>query len=175
MLKKSSKFICILLAILLFISTTASAQQPIRVFLDGGQLNFDVPPTTIDGRTMVPMRVIFEELGAEVQWNEATRTITATRDDVIVQTTIGNRNVQVNSNRTTIDVAPVTINGRTLVPLRFVSEAFGAEVEWNANARVVNIYSNVQSMNIEENFHHDEVLYEVPFDINEHLEPPASY
>jgi len=155
MFKKSSKFICVLLVILLFTSLTVNAQQPIRVFLDGGQLNFDVLPTTIDGRTMVPMRVIFEELGAEVQWDEATRTITATRDDVIVQTTLGNRNVQVNGNRMTIDVAPVTINGRTLVPLRFVSEAFGAEVEWNANARTVSIFSLVPNNEELSNIHED--------------------
>ena len=91
MRKKFSVFLCVLLVISIFAGITASAQQPIRVVLDGITLQFDVPPATIDGRTMVPMRVIFEALGAEINWNDRTRTITATRDNLTIIATIGSR------------------------------------------------------------------------------------
>jgi len=141
MFKKSSIFICFLLATLLFVSLTASAQQPIRVLLDGEVLQFDVQPTTIDGRTMVPMRVIFEALGAEIEWNERTGAILAIRDDFFVRTVVGSRYIEVSGIGTRMDVAPITIDGRTLVPLRFVSEAFGADVYWDSNMRVIYITS----------------------------------
>jgi len=109
--------------------------------LDGGPLPFDVPPMVVEGRTMVPMRVIFEALGATVSWDDATRTITATRDGLVVRATVGDRVIHVNNQRVTMDVAPVIVNGRTLVPVRFVSEALDAEVDWYAAGNTVFITS----------------------------------
>jgi len=117
--------------------------------LDGRMLEFDVQPRIIDNRTMVPMRVIFEELGANVEWDGTTRTITATSSDLVVRTTVGNRVIDVNGNRITMDVAPVIVDGRTLVPVRFVSEAFGANVEWDANTRTVYIFSEPPNIYID--------------------------
>jgi len=140
MRKKINIILCVLLVISMFTGIAASAQQPISVVFDGRTLQFDVPPATIDGRTMVPMRVIFEALGAEINWNDRTRTITATRDNLTIVATIGSRTMTVNGVRTEMDVAPTVIDGRTLVPVRFVSEAFGTEVEWDANTRIVSIF-----------------------------------
>ena len=153
MRKKINVFLCVLLVVSMFAGITASAQQPIRVVLDGRTLQFDVPPTTIDGRTMVPMRVIFEALGAEINWNDRTRTITATRDNLTIIATIGSRTMTVNGARTEMDVAPTIIDGRTLVPVRFVSEAFGTEVEWDAGARTVQIKS--ETSNVQANVGND--------------------
>jgi len=153
MLKKVSKICLSLLVALLLMGFIANAQEPIRVLLDGRQLHFDVHPVIIDNRTMVPMRVIFEELGAEIQWNGATRTITATRDDLVVRTTIGERGIMVNGNRIMMDVAPVIIDGRTLVPVRFVAEAFGTDVDWDGNTQTVFISSPIQ---FEEYFEEDQ-------------------
>jgi len=142
MLKKIKRSFLAFFVVLLFMSVgAASAANQITVVLDGRTLQFDVQPTIIDGRTMVPMRVIFEELGANVEWDGATRTITATSSDLVVRTTVGNRVIDVNGNRITMDVAPIIIDGRTLVPVRFVSEAFGADVEWEAGTRTVFIVS----------------------------------
>lgn len=141
MLKKVSKICLFLLVVSLLMGFIVNAQEPIRVLLDGRQLHFDVQPVIIDNRTMVPMRVIFEELGADIQWNGATRTITATRDGVVVRTTVGERVIEVNGNRITMDVAPMIIDGRTLVPVRFVSEALDAEVDWYTAGRTVFITS----------------------------------
>jgi len=138
---KTVTVFCILLVICLTIITPATAAQPIRVILDGITLLFDVQPNTVDGRTMVPMRVIFEALGAEVQWNAATSTITATKDDLVIQTTIGNKTMRINGVAKEMDTAPISIAGRTLVPVRFISEAFNCEVRWDPDTRTVHISS----------------------------------
>ena len=146
MFKKFGKLLCVLLATLLITSFTANAQQNISVILDGRVLQFDVQPAIIDNRTMVPMRVIFEELGAEIHWDDATRTITATSGNLTVRTTVGDRIIEVNGQRITMDVAPLIMNNRTLVPVRFVSEAFGADVDWDGEARIVFIFSNLPEL-----------------------------
>jgi hypothetical protein len=94
---------------------------------------------------MVPMRVIFEALGADIEWNDSTRTISATRGDLVVRTTVGNRVIDVNGNQITMDTAPVIINGRTLVPIRFVSEALGSGVAWDSSTRTVFITSAIDN------------------------------
>jgi hypothetical protein len=76
----------------------------------------------INDRTMVPMRVIFEALGADVQWDDKSKTVTAIKDDVIVKTTIGQKKIYINGVAKEMDVAPVIIDGRTLVPIRGVFE-----------------------------------------------------
>lgn len=123
------------------LTSATTAEQSVNVFLDGRELTFDVPPTIIDNRTMVPMRVIFEALGADVHWDGTTQTITAVTADLIIVTTIGNAFIYVNGMRIGMDVPSVIVDGRTLVPARFVSEAFGAVVEWNAGTRIVFITS----------------------------------
>jgi hypothetical protein len=124
-------------------ATTPTTQAPISAILDGRALAFDVPPAVIDGRTMVPMRVIFEALGAEIYWDGRTQTITATASGLEIISQIGDMYIFVNGARTRMDVAPVIMNGRTLVPVRFVSEAFGAEVVWDGENRIVSIYSAI--------------------------------
>ena len=133
--------LCCLATVFIFNNYIATAEEPIRVLLDGEELVFDVQPQMINDRTMVPMRVIFEALGAKVDWDGATETVTATKGDLIVKTTIGNKIMTVNGAGKEMDVAPVVIDGRTLVPVRFISEAFGCDVDWDGNTRTVHIYS----------------------------------
>ncbi len=104
---------------------------PPRVKVNGKQLAFDVPPVIQDGRTLVPLRTIFEELGATVEWEAGTQTIKARRGETELSLQVGNHEATVNGQRVILEVPPRLQKGRTLVPLRFVSEALGAEVEWN--------------------------------------------
>ncbi|HEX6988348.1 MAG TPA: copper amine oxidase N-terminal domain-containing protein, partial [Bacillota bacterium] len=97
----------------------------------------------IGGRTMLPMRVIFDALGATVAWDQATQTATAERGGRTVRLTVGDRTAQVGGTWVTLDVPPVLVGGRILVPLRFVSEAFGAHVQWDPASRTVTIISAV--------------------------------
>ena len=116
----------------------------ITVFLDGKQIVFDVPPQTIHDRTMVPMRAIFEALGATVDWNEEERSITSTREGITIFMVIDNPVITVNGEEITLDVAPVKIDDRTLVPIRAVAESFEAEVLWNEDAQRVDIKTTAE-------------------------------
>jgi len=125
-----------------------NAAQDITIVLDGNVLEFDVSPMNIDGRVMVPMRAIFEALGADVQWNEESEAVIAERDGAIVRAIVGDINMRVNEQQVEMDIAPMLVEGRTLVPIRFVSEAFGAEVSWDEARRVVSIRSVSQVMDL---------------------------
>lgn len=113
------------------------ANGGISVTLNGEALTFDVQPQLIDNRTMVPLRKIFEAMGAVVDWNNDTQTVTATKGDERVIATINSKNVYINGETKTLDVPPMVIDDRTLVPVRFVAEAFGANVEWNESTQTV--------------------------------------
>lgn len=110
-----------------------------KVYLDGNMLAFDVPPVIEEGRTLVPLRAIFEALGAEVTWDGDTRTVTAQKEQVKIQLQIGSNTACINNQPVELDVPARIVNDRTLVPLRFVGEALGAEVDWDGATRTVRI------------------------------------
>ena len=124
-------------------SSTPSTPQAseIKVLLDGKPLTFDVPPQIINGSTMVPMRKIFEALGASVTWDAGTQTATGIKGDTVIKLTIGNTSPTVNGKVVSINQPGVILGGRTLVPLRFVGEALGVKVDWNGTTRTVIITS----------------------------------
>lgn len=76
-------------------------------------------------------------MGAKVEWDQETQTATATRKGTTVTVTIGQNEIYKNGNAIALDVPAMLIGGRTMVPARVVAEAFGANVEWNNNGRVV--------------------------------------
>jgi len=117
-------------------------QPPAGAATAAGTLTFDVPPMLVDGRVLVPMRGIFEALGAEVDWNAATQTATGTKDGIEVVLTIGSRSPTVNGRVVPIDVPGIITGGRTLVPLRFIAESLGVAVDWNAATQMVTITSD---------------------------------
>lgn len=130
-MKLLKKILCGILSATLLITSAVIpviAAEDIKVMLDGTVLSFDVPPQIINDRTMVPMRAIFEALGATVDWSSDTKTITAKKENTTVITSIGNKTISVNNSLSEIDVAPCIIDDRTLVPVRFISEALGCNV-----------------------------------------------
>ncbi len=127
------KVLLLCLVLMIVIPVTAQAQpQNISVYLDGKALSFDVPPTVEKGRTLVPLRVIFEALGARVAYDSVNNTVTATKGDTTISLPIGNINANVNGKIKKLDVPAKVVSGRTMVPIRFISEALGASVEWDA-------------------------------------------
>lgn len=117
---------------------TVSAQNGIKIMLNGSLLAFTETPYVANGTTMVPMRVIFEALKAEVNYDSATQKITATKGDTVVELVLGQKSAKKNAQTINLDVAAVTRNGNTMVPLRFVAEALNAQVDWdNATQTVV--------------------------------------
>ncbi len=107
------------------------------VVYNGEKICFDQLPTIENGRTLVPLRAIFEKIGAEVLWNGETRTVTATKDDVSVSLTIDETTAYKNGAAITLDVPAKIVNGRTLVPVRFVADCFGVSVDWIQETRTV--------------------------------------
>lgn len=108
-----------------------SAQvNPIQISLNGRPLATDVAPIIRNGRTLVPFRAIFEALGARVTWDEATNTVAGYRGRQAIILELGNTTAWVNGPSVRLDVAPQAVSGRTMVPLRFVAERLGAQVEW---------------------------------------------
>lgn len=111
----------------------------IKININGKHQTNDQQPIIQNGRVLLPMRGIFESLGAEVRWNANTRTVTGIRDQRNVQLTIGNQTAYLNGQRVQLDVPSQIVNGRTLVPLRFIGESMGMNVEWDEQARTVYI------------------------------------
>ncbi len=139
---KRIPFLFLILVILMSsVTVVSAADSAIKVYLDGRLLTFDVKPVIEDGRTMVPMRAIFETLKADVTWEAATRTITSKREGIEVTLHIDNPTAVINGQKITMDVPARIRDGSTLVPLRFVSESLKSTVAWNASEQVVRIYS----------------------------------
>jgi N-acetylmuramoyl-L-alanine amidase len=112
----------------------------IRVFLNDERLDFkDADPLIENGRTLVPMRGILETLGAQVDWNEQTRTVTAVKDGITISLAVGNTAAAVNGEPRNLDVPARIINNRTMVPLRFLAESLSAAVDWDETRRVIRI------------------------------------
>ncbi len=107
-----------------------SVQEGTAVFCNGEEIEFDVQPLEENGRLLVPVRAIFESLGAEVEYDEETEIITADNGERTVVMQIGNPEMGNGAEVFTLDVAPTLKDDRTLVPLRAVSEAFDCKVEW---------------------------------------------
>ncbi len=118
------------------------SQSEIKVLFNGNPLEFDVKPSVKDGRTLVPFRKILEAFGAEVKWDAEQQVVSAKKGSTEMYLKIGIDYAYVNGYEVNLDVAPETLEGRTLVPLRFISESLGAEVGWDEAAGTVAILYN---------------------------------
>lgn len=148
-MKLTQKYMIAALVILLSFSFTfthsASAQNTITVLLNGKTLSFDENPRIENGTTLVPMRKIFESLGATIAYDAKTKTVHASKEGTAVTLPIGSQYPLVNGIKKEIDVPGKIVNGRTLVPLRFVSESLGASVNWNQATQTITINSATTS------------------------------
>ena len=134
------KLISVILSIVMIASIVPSmvfADNSISITIDGKAQIYDVMPVIENGRTLVPMRAIFEALGADIYWNDAKKTVLGKKDDTEVTLQIGNTNAKVNNKDVTLDVAATIIEGRTMVPVRFISEALGCTVNWDDTTKTV--------------------------------------
>ena len=134
------KIISLLLVVGLVLSSatlTFANENEISVYVEGQKVSFDVPPQTINDRTMVPIRAIFEVMGATVNWDNATQTAICTKDNTVVKMTLNSKIEYINDVPYEMDVAPVIVDNRTLAPARYVAEAFGYFVNWDGNTKSV--------------------------------------
>lgn len=134
------------------ISLSASAaEKPISVQIDQQKLNLTTSAPLNDGQSiLVPMRPIFEKLGLNLVFDAKTSTITATKEGLTIKLQIGSKNASINGIVKQLQTAPKMINNVTYVPVRFVSEATGNNVVWNATTRTVEITSLQSSVDTAE-------------------------
>ncbi|WP_181395931.1 copper amine oxidase N-terminal domain-containing protein [Cytobacillus oceanisediminis] len=145
--KKKWRMFAVLAALLLMLDLVlpigqikaAASSKSIEITVDGKRLWPDVPPVIKDGRVMVPFRVIFEALGTNFYWDNEKKKITSTKNETSFELSINSKYAYVNGSRITMDVAPMIKDGRTLVPLRFVGEAYDSYVDWDGKNRKVTI------------------------------------
>lgn len=135
----------LILALLLVLALALPAAAAPKVIVDGSTLSFDVPPRMEQGTTLVPLRGIFEALGANVAWDGATQTVNASKGDTQIQLKIGSTTAYRNEQAVTLSVPGKVVGGSTLVPLRFVSEALGANVNWDGATQTITIRSTVST------------------------------
>lgn len=107
-----------------------SLQPGVTVMLDGREMAFEVPPYIKEGQAMVPFRALFEALGAVVEWDQATRTVSATRGETVVRFVVGGAAAYKNDQPVTLDVPAEIINSRVMIPLSFAGASLGADVVW---------------------------------------------
>ncbi len=138
------KLVSFLFALIL-LTTTAGA---VELYVDMNLIETDTPPTVVDGRTLVPVRAIFEAIGATVEWDSATSTATGTRGDTTVVVQIDNPIAYVNGEARTLDVPAQLINNRTMVPARFISEAMGCDVTWYQDTQTAAVADKMKGQNI---------------------------
>ena len=162
MKKKLAGLILTVIMIITF-CIPVQAADPITVFLDGRALSFDVAPVIDNGRVLVPMQAIFEDLGAVVSWDSESGTATGVKDEVTVILPVGSIFPTINGEAQTLDVPAKIIYGRILVPLRFVAEAFGGNVSWNPDTQTVSINSGITSTINYETYTNTKFGYSMPY------------
>jgi serine protease Do len=128
----------------------AAKQEGMPVFVDDKKLSFSPSPVTKNGTTLVPMRPIFTALDAEVTWEPKTKTIFVRRDYTTITLQVGSSQAVINGTTVKLAVSAQTIEGATMVPLRFVSEALGGKAEWDSKTKSIRIYSEFYLYEMEE-------------------------
>lgn len=143
MKRKIVSFLIILTLLLSCFSFSYADQDGIGIYIDGVKLQTTADPINQNGSIMVPMRDIFEAMGATVEWNSATKSITATKGLTYVKMAIDSSTMSINDSALQLNTAPMLRDNKTLVPVRAVAESFGAEVKWIGDSKTVEIISNV--------------------------------
>ncbi|UVI28912.1 family 10 glycosylhydrolase [Paenibacillus spongiae] len=122
-------------------AAVSSGSADIAIYLDGEKLNSDVSPYVIPKQyvTMVPLRVISEGLGAGVDWNQQTKTVTISNASTTITMTTGRSYAVVNGSNVALDASVQARAGRTMVPLRFVGEQLGLLVNWEPKTNIITL------------------------------------
>ncbi len=125
------------------VKPAAPAAPAVNVVVNGAPVTFaDQPPVISEGRTLLPLRAVFDLLGATIEWDGATQTVYAKKDGIDITLTIGSDQLWVNGQAKQLDVRAQIMNGRTMVPVRAVADAFGCGIGWDAATYTVTITTN---------------------------------
>ena len=137
------KFLAALLIIMVFSTSSAVyGGNNITVLVNGKQVVSDTPAVIVSGTTMLPFRAIFNTLGVDdnsIKWNQNSKSIEVRSGGKYIFLVIGNPGAVLNDKLVTLNAAPYIESGRTMVPVRFVSESLGANVQWDQKTKTVTI------------------------------------
>ncbi|HHU31146.1 MAG TPA: trypsin-like serine protease [Clostridia bacterium] len=131
--------LAIIFCCLLLNSAEVALATGVSVYVDGVRLNLPLEPVIESGTTLVPMRPIFEALGAEVSWDSLNNEVKAIKGNTTIILPVGKKVAIINGYIHNLTVPSKIVNHYTLVPLRFISEAFGGEVDWDEASKVITI------------------------------------
>jgi len=145
--------VCILLNLFLQPQNGVKAEnnlQAIRIFVDGEEVELDVPPVIVNGRTLVPLRGVFEKLGATVDWNKETNQVIVKNNSVEILLEPDNFAVLLNGQVKFLDTASRIQEDRTLIPIRFIAESLGYKVTWEDESRRIDISTDSSIVPVKE-------------------------
>lgn len=137
---------CIMCSACIMQGVTVFADEEITIIVDGNKIVSDTPPVIVEGRTLVPLRVLMEAFNATVQWNAEQKTAICKfgEDSIIVK--VDSNIMYKNYDSISLDVPAKLINDRTMVPIRAIAEATEATVDWNMNTNSVIIKSSIKNI-----------------------------
>lgn len=137
--------LCFMLLVPCLVAGAASsAADWIHLVIEGKQVEADVPPMVSNGRTLVPLRVVAEKMGAEVTWDQESQTATIIQDHKSIKLQLNNKRATIDNKAVTLDTPPQIVNHRMLLPLRFVGEALGLTIGWEEASRTVVVNNPIQ-------------------------------
>lgn len=143
MLKRTT-ILC--LALLMLGVLCSHAQAAPKVMINYKTIHFETEPIIDNGTTLVPLRAIFEAMGAKVNWDESSQTVVAQKDQTIVNLSIGSDEALVNGIKVQLSLPARMVNGTTMVPLRFVSDALESRIEWDGIRQLISITTPPDAM-----------------------------
>ncbi len=138
-----------LVMIMLLTASSFAKEEPIKIFVNKGIIPSDQPPIIKNSRVLVPLRIIAENLGAQVSYDSGEKRVNINKDEISMTLVIGDDTIwysdKEKSGPVAIDVPAFIKNGRTMVPLRAVAELFDMNVKWDGKKRAVYIYNNTEN------------------------------
>lgn len=120
-------------------NTRVKVERQLKVRFRGREVKWDAPPVIKEGRTLVPVRALSEGLGADVNWDANTKTVTIAKDDTVIVLKLDSSVITVNGKEMTLDVPAQLVSNRTFVPIRFITEALNQKVIYNEESNEVDI------------------------------------
>lgn len=148
---KAKRILGILMISMLLSTGVLAENEQVNITINGEHLQTDSPSSIVNDSALVPMRAIFEAMGAKVDWEDSTRTVTGTKDSDKIMLHIGDAIASLNENEIALDSPAIIVSDRTLVPVRFIAESLGSDVGWDSQTKTVMINNEEESNEEESN------------------------
>lgn len=139
---KTAGFILVLSTLItgvLLGQATVIVKEQVTITVDKAIVKTDVPPINVQGQTLVPVRGIFNAFKADIDWIACEQRVFVRKDNTVIWLRIGEPHAKVNDDIIPLAVPAMIYRGRTMVPLRFIAESLGAQVNWDPGTQTITI------------------------------------